>query len=124
MLPPAVIIYILVIGPIVNRYENDVIASIRPIVLINNEQFDELVKSTSAIRRLNEIFVFVILPPNARTNKPWPTTSWTTSPRIFVTKPRERKTVRNLKITYFLLLFWMKTPQDARTALVIANGIV
>jgi TRAP-type C4-dicarboxylate transport system permease small subunit len=60
LLPPAVIIYILVIGPIVNRYENDVIASIRPIVLINNEQFDELVKSTSAIRRLNEIFVFVI----------------------------------------------------------------
>ena len=58
LLPPAIITYILTIGPIMARSSADIFKSFRPIVVIEDEEFDRLVKQASRVDPFGEIIVF------------------------------------------------------------------
>lgn len=58
LLPPAVIMYILVISPILQRVEAGVIEAFRPLVLITDDDFDHLVDESSRLNPLIEVLAF------------------------------------------------------------------
>lgn len=54
LLPAAVIIYILVISPLLARREADVVEAFRPLVLIDDDDFDRLVSEATSPNRVAE----------------------------------------------------------------------
>jgi hypothetical protein len=58
-IPPAVILYILAVAPFLARMEARVVRSLRPIVLIEDDDFDRLVYHTSYVRPAHELIAFV-----------------------------------------------------------------
>jgi len=58
LLPPAVIIYILVVTPILARMEAGVIEAFRPLVLMDDDDFDRLVNEASRINPIGEVIAF------------------------------------------------------------------
>jgi hypothetical protein len=58
MAPPAIIIYILVIGPIMDRMGADVFAALRPMVQLDDENYRRLLNTTAFIRPSQEILAF------------------------------------------------------------------
>jgi len=60
LLSPAVIIYILVIGPIMARSDREVLHAFRPLVLLDDASFDRLVVENSRISRVAEWVSFVV----------------------------------------------------------------
>lgn len=58
LLPPAVIIYILVVSPILKRVEAGVIEAFRPLVLIDDDEFERLVDEASRLNPIAEVGSF------------------------------------------------------------------
>lgn len=52
---PVVIIYILLISPVVDRYSREVVISFRPLVLLDDASFNSLVQRTGNVPRSHEI---------------------------------------------------------------------
>jgi hypothetical protein len=57
-LPVAVIIYILIVAPLMARMDANVVESFRPLVLIDDAEFDRLVAEASPISPLREMLAF------------------------------------------------------------------
>ena len=60
LLPPAVIIFILVVSPILQRVETGVIEAFRPLVLIDDNEFDHLVDESSHLSSVAETLSFAV----------------------------------------------------------------
>jgi hypothetical protein len=58
LLPPAVIIYILVVSPIMARMEAGVIEAFRSLVLMDDDRFDRLVNEVSRLNPIGEVIAF------------------------------------------------------------------
>lgn len=57
-LPSAIIIYILAVGPIINRMQDGVIKAFRSMVLVDDEQYERLVAEASRPNRIAEALAF------------------------------------------------------------------
>ena len=57
---PAVILYILTVGPILSRTELRVIEAFRPVVLISDEAFDQLIIQASRVNGYIELAAFLL----------------------------------------------------------------
>jgi hypothetical protein len=60
LLPPAVIIYILAVAPIVERQEAPVIEAFRPVVLTDDASFSRLVSEASRLNPALELLAFFL----------------------------------------------------------------
>jgi hypothetical protein len=59
-LPPAVILYILIVSPIMARMEAGVIEAFRPLVQMDDEDFKQLVSRATRIEPIGEVLTFVL----------------------------------------------------------------
>jgi hypothetical protein len=57
-LPSAIIIYILVVGPIIDRMQTAVIKAFRPMVLVDDQQYEQLVAEASRPNPIAEALAF------------------------------------------------------------------
>jgi hypothetical protein len=60
LLPPAVIIYILVVAPIMVRSYAEVIRAFRPLVLIDDDRFTRVVQEASRVSPIGEVLSFIL----------------------------------------------------------------
>ena len=60
LLAPSLTIYIWYISPVMVRVGNDVVRSIRPLILLDDESFDEIVDESSRINPKHELLAFGI----------------------------------------------------------------
>ena len=59
-LPPAVILYILIVSPIMERMEAGVVEAFRPLVQMDDEDFERLVDGASHIEPIGEVLALVL----------------------------------------------------------------
>jgi hypothetical protein len=59
-LPPVVILYILVVSPIMARMEAGVVEAFRPLVQMDDEDFEQLVDGATRIEPIGEVLAFVL----------------------------------------------------------------
>ena len=60
LLPPAVIIYILVVCPIMARSDAEAIRAFRPLVLLDDDRFQRLVQEASRVNPIGEVLGFIL----------------------------------------------------------------
>jgi hypothetical protein len=58
LLPPAVIVYILAVSPAMARMETGVLKSFRPVVLVDDDRYNRLIREATHIRPASEIIAF------------------------------------------------------------------
>jgi len=60
LLAPAIIIYILLVSPVMTRMEENVLQTLRPLLLLDDEEYDRLVSQSSDTNPLHEWLAFGI----------------------------------------------------------------